>query len=209
MSGGGGGSDMAQASRINSELARNYAAVGLPAAKFSLNYAGNAMNAGLPAYANNAYADAATTALESSVAGANTARGQLMRNLGVSGGGLPAMGQVATGAGRDLAEEIGSIGVSRAMAGIAQRDKMRSILMGGGASATDLGANFGRLNVQALGDLGVDPGAYPYVMGGIAALSPLLLKSNYFGLGGSGRPVLGAPPMNASTSTALPLLGLQ
>jgi hypothetical protein len=176
----GGGKDAQEAARINEELSGRAQAIGLPAIRGSLAYAGGALQGpALPGYVESAYRGAGTTAMEQGRAGERTARSQLVAGLRAAGGGGPSLrdyGRTSAGAAQDLAQQVGSIGVSRAMAGIGQRNRMLSVLAGGGASALDLAGAYGGQANRGLALLGADPGAYPYVVGGLSTLSGLAGK---------------------------------
>lgn len=167
----GGGSGAEEAARINTELSKRYAAIGLPAVKGALGYATSALDQPIPGYAEAAYRMARTSALETGAARTGSARAALLSSLSKAGGGggaLTPLTRIESAGAQDLATEVGSIGASRAMAGVEERNKLLSILTGGGASATDLAAGFGNLNTRALGILGAEPGAYPYIVGGLS-----------------------------------------
>jgi hypothetical protein len=171
--GGPGGEDIQAAAGMNSALMKQYAAVGLPALRGGLEYTAGALNqGGLPSYVENAYAGARTGAMEAASNRMSGARGQLLRNMSNNGGGafLGNAAAVAGGGANALLNESQAIGTTHALAGVEQRNKLLNILAGGGASATNLSAGFGQLTNEGLGIRGQQPGAYPYVVGGLSAL---------------------------------------
>jgi hypothetical protein len=194
----GGGGDAQEAARINEELSNRAQAIGVPALRGGINYATASLKEPLPGYAQAAYRQAGTSALEAGAARAQTARETLQAGLRRAGGGgvnLTGYGKVAAGAGEDLAQEVGSIGASRATAAIGQRNNLLRILSGGGATALDLSAGFGGQSNQALGILGPNPGAYPYIVGGLSGLTGLFEK------------YLEKNPLGGGTSSALNSIG--
>lgn len=127
---------------------------------------------GLDKYVQQGYRAANTAALEQSVNEAQAARvaavtGKNPQNV---------IGQYS-GAAAKLAKEQAGIGVSKAAATVSQRNQLNNILLGGAASSTQLGTAFGGLTNRGLAaGLNTGNAAYEGVVGGAAAVSPLLLQ---------------------------------
>lgn len=163
--------DAEQASRINTELFNKYADLGIPALRGAIGRTqAELAGGGMPGYVNRAYDTAAGGALEASVLGQNTARGRL---LDTASGGAALQGLTSQGIGTaaNYASEIGKLRTSQAAAGIDQKNKLLGLLTGQGATGTNLAQGFGQLTNQGLGMLGSDPGAYPYIAGGLSGIA--------------------------------------
>lgn len=168
-----------QAASINQRLMNQYQAVGAPALSANLAYARGALAQGQPQYVQNAYQDARTGALESSVKGMTGARAQLARNLANTGGGayLQGIGGVQASGSQALANETSHIATTQALTGLEQRNKLLNVMMGAGASGTNLAAGFGQLTNEGLGMSAGANSPYGPIVGGLSALSGIYAQS--------------------------------
>ena len=166
------------ASNTNTQLMNQYQTVGVPALRSNLQYATNALNAGTPQYVQNAYSDARTGAMESSI-GSNSAREQLTRNLSKSGGGayLSGVGAQQQSNANALTNETSHIATTQALTGLEQRNKLLNVLQGGGATGTNLSAGFGQLTNEGLGQSAGANNPFGAIMGGASALSSIYAQS--------------------------------
>lgn len=162
-----------EASSINQRLMNQYAAVGAPALTQNLAYARGALAQGTPGYVNAAYQSARTGALESSAQGMTSARARLASNLSQVGGGgyLSGLGQVQASGAQALANETGHIATTQALTGLEQRNKLLNVMMGAGASGTNLSAGFGWLTNEGLGLSAGANSPYGPIVGGLSALT--------------------------------------
>lgn len=127
---------------------------------------------GLPDYVQRGYRAASTAALEQSVAENQAARVAAMTGKSPQN----VIGQFS-GAAAKLAKEQGGIAVSKAAATVSQRNQLNNILLGGAATSTNLGTSFGGLTNRGLAaGLNAGNSTYEGVVGGAAAVSPLLLQ---------------------------------
>lgn len=166
-----------RSSQINSSLMSQYGAVGLPAVQGNLNYIQGALaQDGLPQYVQNAYAGARGGASEAASSELAGLRSRIAQNTGGQAGGgmLSGLAAALPAASASYQGELQKIGTTKALAGLDERNKLLGALTGQGASATNLSAGFGSLTNAGLGIAGNNPGAYPYVAGGLAAGSGLL-----------------------------------
>lgn len=173
----GGDTTAAQdASNINSRLMMQYSRAGVGAVSNNLDYIkGSLAQGGLPQYVRNAYSGAR--------GGATDAAASQLEGLrqGISGGGsqnesgsyIGGLTQALPAASASYQGELQKIGTTQALAGLSERNKLLGALSGQGADATNLSAGFGGLTNAGLGIAGNNPGAYPYVVGGLSAATGL------------------------------------
>lgn len=146
--------DAQQAAAMQTKLFKDYAATGLPALKGAMGYASAAANQGLPGYAQEAYAQAATGASAQRTANFTSLRQRLAAGTHDTASGgqfLAGLSDVAASAGDSYSREMAGIRTSNAVAGLEQRNKLLNVLAGGGATGTSLSASFGALGNQAIG----------------------------------------------------------
>lgn len=162
----------------NSQLMNEYSNVGVPAIRANMNYATQSLNQGQPQYITDAYKDAKTGALESSVAN-TSARAQLTRNLSKAGGGayLGGMGGQQLSNSQALSNETSHIATTQALTGLEQRNKLLNVLSGSGASGTNLSAGFGQLTNEGLGQSAGANNPFGLIAGGASALSSIYANS--------------------------------
>lgn len=167
----GGGADAA--ARISMELMGRAARTGVPAIAAATEYAGQAVDQGLPKFVDRGYRAAETAALEQAVGETQARRVAALTGKKFN----PNLVSTYAGSAQELAKEKAGIAVSKAAAGVSQRNQMLNILMGAGASSTDLSTSFGALTNRGLaaGLSGGNP-AYEGVVGGVAGVTPLLLE---------------------------------
>lgn len=149
-----GSGDARRAAEIQSQLFKDYAAVGLPALSGALGYTRGALaQGGLPSYVENAYRQAQVGALEQNVHDLSglrrtiAGRGDASR---LGGAYLSGIAGAAGSAGDAFTREAAGIRTSRAVAGVEQRNKLLGLLAGGAATGTSLSVGFGGLGNQAI-----------------------------------------------------------
>lgn len=159
MSSGGAQKRNAQeAARVSTELSGRYAALGAPALRGAIGYASQAVNIGLPEYADRAIDAQKTTALEGRAMGATRALSQIAPPELIGGQAIAQTGNVMSDAGTNWLDQLSKIRTSKALAGVEQRNNMLSILQGGTAAATNLAAGFGAQGIGALSQIPESPG---------------------------------------------------
>jgi hypothetical protein len=188
-----------QASNISTNLMNQYKAVGLPALQHQMGYLRGSLAQGQPQYVKDAYAGAQTGALESSISQMGGARAQLVKNLAATGGGayLGGLGKIQGAGATALANEVGHISTTQALAGVEQRNKLLSLMAGNGASATNLSAGFGQLTNEGLGQSAGAQSSQTFglINGGLSALTSLYANSQI-----NSRPSLGYNPNSLASS---------
>jgi hypothetical protein len=139
------------AANINSNLMKAYGAAGVPAVKGVLDYASSSLGQPLPSYVNQVYEGAASGVRQTimSQLGRSAAGGATRLGEG-SGSGLSSLASIAESGGEAYGRERTSVGTSKAVAELEQRNKLLNVMSGGGATATQLGGAFGSVANQGL-----------------------------------------------------------
>jgi len=172
MGGGQGAQDARTAAELNQTLFSRYAAAGAPPLKAALGYTRGALaQGGLPGYVEKAYRQAGVGALEQQVKDLSGLR----RSIAARGDQSQMGGQYVSGmagavgsAGDALTRELAGIRVSRAVAGLEQRNKLLNVLAGGAATGTSLSAGFGNLANRGIALEQQPDQTYGLVTGGLS-----------------------------------------